>query len=139
MGLLAAEPGHDVVAEACPRFAQRRDLMFEVVDLELDTVPTASLRFASIRHRLGGAARVGPSKTQTANSAGRSGCRSIISCSRRRPLLRRRPAMRRSQRLVPATRQVIRPFVQGSALFRVVTVFVIHGTGDRALCHADVI
>jgi hypothetical protein len=55
--LLAAEPGHDVVAKARPSFAQRRDLVFEIVDLELDAVPTARLRLASIRHRLRGPAR----------------------------------------------------------------------------------
>jgi hypothetical protein len=54
--LLAAEAGYDVVAESRTRLAERLNRVFEIVDLEQKAIPAAWLRFATVRHRLGGAA-----------------------------------------------------------------------------------
>src|SRR4051794_37866664 len=65
--LLAARPADDVVAERHAGRAQPLDLRGDVVDDEVDAVPTARLRRLAIRHRpSGGALRATEEQAQVA-------------------------------------------------------------------------
>jgi hypothetical protein len=76
--LFAAEPSYDVIAERYSSRAERCNFTLEILDLELDAVPTTWLGFASVQHRLSGAtwatSRIEQEAQISPHQNGKAGC-----------------------------------------------------------------